>query len=83
MGVLKGYKKLKDIEPGSLIRTRSGSYAVVSEYRTGNSGKNSYFDSYLLESGEYLLMNGDEWVAIIDLDFIEVEAVEEADYPNE
>ena len=78
--MIKGYKKLKDIEPGSLIRFRDGEYALTSEYRTGDS---KHLDTYSAESGEMLHANPDTWVAIIDLDCIEVEALEEADYPDE
>lgn len=78
--MIKGYKKLKDVEPSSLIRFRDSEYALTSEYHIGD---NRHLDTYSAESGEMLHANPDVWVAIIDLDCIEVEAVEEAGYPDE
>lgn len=78
MIVIKGYKKLRTVPPGSLIRFRDGEYALVSEYHTSDSG---YHDTYLYGTGEIVHVDGDEWVAIIDLGAIEVEALEEAEYP--
>jgi hypothetical protein len=80
--MIKGYKKLKDVGPGELIRTRSGSYAFMTEYYTFSDGKNTYYDAYLLGSGEALYMDMNEWVAIIDLGFVEVNVSEELEYPS-
>jgi hypothetical protein len=77
--MIKGYKKLRTVEAGSLIRFQDGTYAMVSEYHTG--GK-AYRDSYLLCTGEFCHADSEEWVAIIDLAEIEVEALEESEYPT-
>ena len=74
-----GYKKIKHVEPGSLIRTKHGSYAVISEYNTSSA---KHFDGFLLETGEALHCDPDEWVAIIDLDVIETEIQEDLEYPD-
>lgn len=81
--MILGYKKLKDCEPGQLVRLWSGSYLLLSEYR---SGTRHTLDSYISGSGE-AFANGDayadEWVAIIDLDWIEVNLEDDLDYPGE
>jgi hypothetical protein len=50
---------------------------------TANGGKNGYFDSYLIDSGEAMHIGAETWVAIINLGMVEVEVLEEMDYPNE
>lgn len=79
--MILGYKKLKDCEPGQLIRFEFGSYLLLSEYRTGN-GKT--WDAYISGSGENFAQGekwADTWVAIIDLDWLELNIQEELDYP--
>jgi len=79
MGIV-GYKRLKNCKPGSLIRLKSGDYAVVSEYRSNENSMR--YDAYLIGSGEYLHSDGDEWVIIADIRLIEVEIAEEVEYPE-
>jgi len=73
---------MKHVEAGSFIRTKSGDYAVVTEYGTFNHDTNGYYDAYLCDSGEALHIDKNEWVAIIDLHFVEVEIAEQLEYPN-
>jgi len=79
-GMIKGFKKLRLVEPGSLIRFRDGEYALVSEYHTGDKG---HYDTYLYGTGKMCHVDSDEWVAIVDIQAIEVEIFEEAEYPAE
>lgn len=74
-----GYKKLKHCEAGSLIRTKEGTFALLSEYM-GNLG---IFSGYIFESGEtFCPQDADEWVAIISLEQLEADISEELDYPS-
>lgn len=77
--MIQGYKKVKDCEPGDLIRFEDGEYAVISEYRS--NGKS--YDGYIVESGEALHANPDIWVAIIDIDFLESNMADEVNYPQQ
>jgi len=79
-----GYIKLKDCKAGQLVRLRDGTYIVTTEYRTFNSGAGLTQDSYLLESGECFHAGkerANDWVAIIDMNYIEVNVAHDADYP--
>lgn len=79
--MILGYKKLKDCEPGQLVRLEGGSYLLLSEYRTGND---KVFDAYISGSGENFAAGerfADTWVAIIDLGWIELNIEDELEYP--
>lgn len=74
-----GYKKLKDCSPGQLVRFEFGTYMILSEYR----GDDGILDAYISGSGESLATrNGDEWVAIIDLSWLELNLKDEVAYPK-
>ena len=79
--VIIGYKRMADVWAGSLVRTRDGSYILVTEYRTARAAVNTR-DAYIHDSGEAAHVDGDEWVAIISLDMIETEVQEEMNYPE-
>ena len=66
--IFKGFKRWVNVQPGELIRTRGGSYAIMSEYRT-----NGKPDAHIYGSGEALHLDNNEWVAIIDLEAVEIE----------
>lgn len=77
-----GYKKLKHCEAGSLIRTKDGTFALLSQYHSFNSGASGYFDGYIMDSGEAFHADKEEWVAIIGLGQLEADISEELDYPS-
>lgn len=77
-----GYRKLKHCTAGSLIRLKSGTFVLLSEYRTFNNSNNGHFDGYILESGEAFHGKPDEWVAIIGLGQLEADIREELEYPE-
>lgn len=66
-----GFKQLKNCNPGELVRFNNGDHAVISEYRSGNS---TNYDGYLLDSGECLHADPNEWVLVIDLFSLEIES---------
>lgn len=77
--MIKGFKKLHMVEPGSLIRFDDGVYALISEYRTNGS-----YNVYLQGTGEIVAMGNDEaWVAIVDMQAIEDAIFEELEYPQD
>lgn len=74
-----GYKRLKHCEAGSLIRTKDGSFVMLSEYM----GNDNVFSGYIFESGEnFCPKDPNEWVAIICLGQLEADISEELEYPN-
>ena len=77
--MILGYKKLKDCSAGQLVRLECGIYLILSEY--GNDdGVN---DAYISGSGEsFAQRNPNEWVAIIDLEWLELNLKDELDYPK-
>lgn len=79
--MIVGYQRLKNCEPGQLVRFESGTYALLSEYFTGHP---TIPDAYIAGSGENLCSNNpEEWVAIISLDEIEANVADERlDYPK-
>lgn len=70
----------KHVAPGQLIRLdwNNPTYAVTSEYSYDSK---SGYDAYLLGSGEALHLDGEEWVALIDIESIELELEGEYEYP--
>lgn len=77
--MLKGYKKLKSVRPGELVRFRNGTYIIVSEYHNTDGTP----EAHLSGSGEYMATcDMNEWVAIIDMESIDSELAEEFDYPG-
>lgn len=79
--MIKGFMRLKMVEPGAVIRFRWGGYAVVSEYRDGDDG---HFAMYVNGSGEALHTDGNEWVAVMDMESIEAQlSFDEYEYPKD
>lgn len=78
--MIAGYVQRKDAKPGTVIRLQNGTYALVTEY---HSGGNPYFDAYIVGTGEAVgtHVKGDEWVAVIDMNAVEVELQDDLTYP--
>lgn len=80
--LVAGFKRLKDCKPGQLVRFESGTFVLLAEYRTFNGGLSAVWDGYIVGSGEaFHPKDPNEWVAIVDMGWLEIEIDENEIYP--
>ena len=64
--MIKGFMRLKDVQPGELVRLKSGTVALISQYLTSEDAVR--FDGFIADTGEALHADVNEWVMVLDLD---------------
>jgi hypothetical protein len=84
--MIKGFMQLKDVEPGEIVRLKSGTYALITEYVTGTDAVlDSHYNAYISGTGEVLSVLRDEWVAVIDMEALEFNVMDSTgglEYPT-
>lgn len=82
--LVAGFLRLKNCKAGQLIRLQSGEFVALTQYHSFNGGKSKVWDGYILGTGEaFHPTNSEEWVAVIDTEWIHVEIEENEEYPSQ